>query len=219
MTVVAIAIVVPPLLIVGSLRALATERFTTWEIGRLEPDRYGLTEDQREALAVLGLTSIRPGTEGVALLEDATLPDGSPAFEERELSHMRDVRSVFGGALRFQLLAAIGLVVLALGLARTRLRAVVPRGLLYGALATLGIAVLLVPLILLGFDRFFTRFHEMLFEGDSWRFSDTDTLIRVYPERFWVDVSQLAAALTVAQAVVLGALAWWWLRVARRSAG
>ena len=58
-----------------------------------------------------------------------------------------------------------------------------------------------MPVILLGFDSFFTRFHEMFFEGDSWRFSDTDTLIRVYPERFWVDVSQIAAALTVAQAV------------------
>ncbi len=91
----------------------------------------------------------------------------------------------------------------------------VPRGLLAGALATLGVAVLAVPFILLGFDRFFTRFHEMFFEGDSWRFSDTDTLIRLYPERLWEDVSQLAAAITVAQAVLLAGVAWWWLRRTR----
>ena len=217
--VVAVAIVVPPVLIVNALRVLATGTYTRWELDRLEPDRYGLTEAQRESLAVLGLESIRPGSQGIVLLERATLPDGSPAFDERELSHMGDVRRVFGGALRAQLVALIAIAVLALALARTRMRAVVPRGLLIGALATLAIAILLVPLILLGFDSFFTRFHEMFFKGDSWRFSDTDTLIRVYPERFWVDVSQLAALLTVTQAVVLGGLAWWWLRAARRSAG
>ena len=94
-----------------------------------------------------------------------------------------------------------------------------PGGLLGGALATLGIALLGVPVILLGFDGFFTRFHEIFFEGDSWRFSTTDTLLRIYPERFWEDVSQLAAAFTVSQALVLGALSWWWLRRARRSVG
>jgi integral membrane protein (TIGR01906 family) len=217
--VVAIAIVVPPVLIVNALRVLATGAYTRWELDRLEPDRYGLTEAQRESLAVLGLESIRPGSQGIVLLERATLPDGSPAFDERELSHMGDVRRVFGGALRAQLIGLIAIAALALALARTRLRTVVPRGLLVGALATLAIAILLVPLILLGFDSFFTRFHEMFFEEDSWRFSNTDTLIRVYPERFWVDVSQLAALLTVTQAVVLGGLAWWWLRAARRSAG
>ncbi len=90
--------------------------------------------------------------------------------------------------------------------------------LLAGALATLVVAVLLVPVILLGFDGFFTRFHEMFFEGDSWRFSSTDTLIRIYPERFWEDVSRLAATITVVQAIVLAPLAWWWLRSAKRSA-
>ena len=83
-------------------------------------------------------------------------------------------------------------------------------------LATLGIALLAVPLILLGFDDFFTGFHEMFFEGDSWRFSDTDTLIRIYPERFWQDVAQHVAAIAVAQAIVLALLAWWWLRAAER---
>ena len=58
-----------------------------------------------------------------------------------------------------------------------------------------------MPLILLGFDGFFTRFHEVFFEGDSWRFSTTDTLIRIYPEQFWGDVSTIAAVLTVGQAL------------------
>lgn len=213
-----VALAVPPILVVNALRVLANDSFVRFEYGRdgFPADRYGLTEDERERLALLGLRSIRPGTEGVVLLERATLPDGSPAFDARELSHMEDVRSVFGAALRAQLVALVVIAALALGLAWTGLRSAVPRGLELGALATLAVAALGVPFILLGFDRFFTRFHEMFFEGDSWRFSDTDTLIRLYPERFWQDVSQLAAAITVAQAVVLALAAWLWLRAVRR---
>jgi integral membrane protein (TIGR01906 family) len=216
--VVLIVVVVPPTLVSNALRVLATDTFVRHELGRdgFPPDRYGFTDEQREELALLGLRSIEPGSEGIVLLERATLPDGSPAFDERELTHMEDVRSLFVPLQWGGLAVMLALAILAVALARTRLRAVVPLGLLVGALATLGVALVAVPLILLGFDDFFTSFHEMFFEGDSWRFSDTDTLIRIYPERFWEDVSTLAAGLTVAQALLLGALAWWWLGAAKR---
>ena len=215
---VVIAVVVPPMLVVNAFRVLATDTYVRYEYDRagFPADRYGMSADEREALGLVGLRSIEPGSEGIVLLERATLPDGSPAFDERELAHMDDVRTLFGAALRSQLVAALALAALALVLGWTRLRTVVPRGLLAGALATLAVAVLAVPVILLGFDDFFTGFHEVFFEGDSWRFSDTDTLIRLYPERFWEDVSQLAAAITVVQALVLAPLAWWWLRAAKR---
>ena len=218
--VVVIAVVTPPTLIANAMRLLATDTFVRNELGRdgFPPDRYGFTDEQREALALLGLRSIQGGSEGIVLLERATLPDGSPAFDERELSHMSDVRALFVPIQRGSLVVMLAIAVLALALARTRLRAVVPRGLLAGALATLAVAILLVPVILLGFDGFFTRFHEMFFEGDTWRFSSTDTLIRIYPERFWEDVSALAAVITVGQALVLAPLAWWWLRSVRRGA-
>src|SRR4029079_141069 len=104
---------------------------------------------------LLGLRSFSPGVQRSALLERARLPNGSPAFGLRELTHMRDVRRLFGIALRSQLIALVVIGALALGLARTRCRAVVPLGLLAGAAATLAIALLAVPLILLGFDGFF----------------------------------------------------------------
>ena len=66
------------------------------------------------------------------------------------------------------------------------------------------------------FFRHFGDKREVFFSGDSWRFSTADTLIRLYPERFWQDVSRLAAAIAVGQAIVLAPLAWWWRRAARR---
>ncbi len=216
-----VAVVVPPLLVANALRALATETFVRTELGRegFPADRYGLPDDERERLALVGLRSIRPGSEGIVLLERERLPDGSEAFEARELTHMEDVRRIFGVVLRGQLVVLASLVVVGLAFARTGLRRVVPRGLLAGGLVTLGIAVLAVPFMLLGFDRFFTRFHEVFFEGDSWRFSTSDTLIRLYPEQLWQDVSIIAAVLTVGQAVGLVLLTGWWLRRATRDTG
>jgi len=215
---VAIALSLTPILIVNSFRVLATGTFVRFELGRdgFPPDRYGLSTGQREDLALAGLRSIEPGSEGVVLLERARLENGSPAFGYRELAHMRDVRRLFGIALRAQLIVMIAIGALALLLARTRVRTAVPLGLVAGALGTLAIAVAAVPVILLGFDGFFVRFHEIFFSGDSWQFNDADTLIRIYPEVFWQDVSRLAAAITVAQAIVIAPLAWWWYRTARR---
>jgi integral membrane protein (TIGR01906 family) len=214
-----VALAVPPILVVNGLRVLATESFVRYEYGRngFPSDPGGLTGEERTALALTGLESITPGGAGIALLREARLPDGAVAFDARELRHMEDVRSVFGGALRAQLVAVLAIVLLAVLLARTRSWALaVPYGLFGGAAATLAVAVLAAPVIVLGFDGFFVRFHEVFFEADTWRFATTDTLLRLYPEVFWQHTSQLAAAATVVQALLLGAASLWWVRRARR---
>ncbi len=215
LVVAAIALTVTPIFVVNAFRLLATDTFVRHEIDRsgFPADRYGLTTAERRRLALTGLHSILPGGDGIALLERATLPDGSAAFDSRELRHMRDVRSRLGAAYRAQLVALVVLLALAIGCRRLqRWRSVVPWGLLLGSVLTLGIAVAAVPVILLGFDGFFLGFHEVFFSGDTWRFSDTDTLLRIYPETFWQDTAKLAAAIVVAQAIVVGLAAAWWIR-------
>jgi len=215
LVVVAIALTVTPIFIVNAFRLLATDTFVRHEIDRggFPPDRYGLTTVERRRLALTGLHSILPGGDGIALLERATLPDGSAAFDSRELRHMRDVRSRLGVAYTAQLLALVAILALGIACGRSRRwRFVVPWGLLLGSALTLGIAVGAVPVIVLGFDEFFLRFHEVFFSGDSWTFSDTDTLLRIYPEAFWQDTAKVAATIVVAQAIVVGLLSAWWIR-------
>ncbi len=204
-----------PVLIVNAFRVLSNDWFVRHELGRddFPVDRYGLEDEDRLSLALIGLRSIQPGSEGIPLLEKATLPDGSPAFDGRELRHMNDVRGLLGMALRVQLVVVATLLVLGIALRRSRRwRAVVPRGLLIGTLGTFAIALLAVPTILLGFDGFFLRFHEVFFSGNTWRFSTTDTLLRLYPETFWQDTAELAAGIVVAQAVLVALASTVWLR-------
>jgi uncharacterized membrane protein len=52
----------------------------------------------------------------------------------------------------------------------------------------------------------------VFFTGDTWLFNYTDTLIRLYPEQFWFDAATVIGVMTIVEAILLGALAWWWGR-------
>jgi integral membrane protein (TIGR01906 family) len=208
-----IALAVVVVIIVNAFRLVATETFVRYEYRQADfPVDSGISLSDRRALALTGLAAIRPRTGGIRLLGEAALPDGSAAFNERELAHMTDVRTLYGRALRLQLALVVALVATFLGLIFTRHRGVLPRGLLFGALGTLVVALAVIPLVLLGFDRFFADFHGVFFEGDTWRFARGDTLLRIYPELFWVDTSHVIAAAVVLQALLLAPLAWVWGR-------
>lgn len=44
-------------------------------------------------------------------------------------------------------------------------------------------------LILFGWSYFFYQFHGLLFPSGTWTFAATDSLMRLYPERFFFDVA------------------------------
>jgi hypothetical protein len=62
---------------------------------------------------------------------------------------------------------------------------------------------------------FSTPFHLAFFGESSWRFDDTDTLRRLYPDRFWIDTAVVLGAFAVAQAGALWFLACAWERRAQ----
>ena len=165
-------------------------------------DTLGLTGAERLELADTGVRSIWPVGPGPDLLETARLPDGAPAFNAAEISHMEDVRAVVRGALLAWLLALVSCVAgVALvgraGRARCLSRAALTGGLLTAVLVG---AVALVGLI--SFDFFFEAFHSVLFERGTWEFPTGSTLIALYPERFWMTASLIGALLVLAQVVI-----------------
>jgi integral membrane protein (TIGR01906 family) len=54
------------------------------------------------------------------------------------------------------------------------------------------------------FWNFFAGFHALFFEGDSWLFLYSDTLIRLFPLRFWQDAFLWAAVIALGGGVALG---------------
>jgi len=203
---VVVAVLVPPLLVTTALRVVANDWIVSFEYdhGGVPVDRYGLTRHERGDLARAGLDSIRPGGRGIALLGEARLPDGTPAFNGRELRHMRDVRHAVDVAFRVQEIALLVVVVLGLVLTwRPATRRAVPRGVQLGAAAMLLAAAVLGATMMFAWDRFFVDFHGVFFEGDTWRFAQTDTLLRLYPDEFWVGVAAWISGITVVLALLL----------------
>jgi integral membrane protein (TIGR01906 family) len=72
---------------------------------------------------------------------------------------------------------------------------------------------------LVAFDQFFVTFHHIFFEGNSWLFEYTDSLIQFYPEPFWETASYGIALFVIASALIVSAAGWIWQRsMSRRMA-
>jgi hypothetical protein len=203
------------LLIGNAVHVLAHGWFPRVELGRLAPEPYGLTQAQRISLARTALDSIVPFGGGERELREARLPSGRPAFGDRELRHMRDVRRY---VLGLYLIHAIGILALVALASLRRTRQLVRDGLAGGALVTLGIAAFVAVYVAVSPVSFLGGFHRFFFSGDSWRFAETDTLRRLFPDSFWSDTAVALGALVAVQAVVLLGVALYWRRQATHPA-
>jgi integral membrane protein (TIGR01906 family) len=219
--IIAIALTIPFLLVVASIRMVANPWFIQFEYGRpgFPADAYGFTLDQRTPLALAGLYSVVPEGAGLSELEQAQLPNGEPAFNAREIKHMQDVRVLMARVFPLALIIGSAWIILAIVFRRTPVyHAAVPQGLRAGSILTLLLLAGLIAYVLINFDAFFLQFHQLFFEGDSFAFRYDDTLIRLYPEQLWSDAAILIGVLTGAMATALLAVSWWWLKRAKQTA-
>ncbi len=204
-----ITLALPVLVLAVALRVATAPWLVRWEYHKPDfpPDPYGLTTEERVRLAEVCVEYLVTGV-GIELLADLEL-EGRPAFNERELAHMVDVKRVLW-ALLWAGVGAGGVVFggAAALLARRPTRPLAAGALGGGVLLILGLLIAISGLMLFQWDVFFTGFHELLFPPDTWTFPTSDTLIRLYPERFWMDVGMVIVGLVLAQTVLWGAVAW-----------
>lgn len=199
-----IVVAVPIILVVVAVRALTLPWFPTWEYGRdgFPDDSYGLEREERLRLAKACVSFLNLPRD-LDRLEVLRLPDGSPAFTERELQHMDDVKRVYDGIT----IAGVGALVVALSagwaLYRRKEGPLVWGAISDGGLITLVILAALGIWMLISWNAFFTALHRVFFEGDSWLFQYSDTLIRLFPIRFWQDAGTLVAVAVASGAFVL----------------
>ena len=132
-------------------------------------------------------------------------------YDDREIKHMVDVRELVDRVKIVLPVTALLIIISLITLARSKEnRALAARGLLNGALLTIGLFVAVGLVAALGFQTFFTLFHRIFFEGETWLFNYTDSLIQFYPLPFWFATSIALVGLTIVQAIVIGLIGWWW---------
>jgi integral membrane protein (TIGR01906 family) len=207
-----VTILIPVVLIGLAIRVLLTPLFYQLEYSMpyFPPDRYGFTKEDRLKWAPYAVNYLVNSAD-ISYLGDLQFDDGTPLYNERELRHMTDVKNVTQSALRLwyislALLAGLGVWAwfgnwwqyFLLGLKR-------------GGWLLVGLAVTIALIVVVGiavnpnvFDNFFVLFHSLFFEGDSWLFLFSDTLIRLFPIRFWQDAFLLAAVIALGGGLALG---------------
>lgn len=207
-----IALLIPLALIGLGLRLLLTTTFLKIEYNMpyFPPDEYGFTKEDRLKWAPYAVEYLI-NNAGISYLGDLKFDDGTPLYNERELSHMRDVKRVTRGALNvwYAMLA----ILLALGIwsKTAHWEQAYRQGLRRGGWLMVGLAVVIGLIVIAGivvnpnvFWGFFTAFHKLFFEGDSWLFLYSDTLIRLFPIRFWQDAFLIAAFIALGGGLTLG---------------
>jgi integral membrane protein (TIGR01906 family) len=212
-----VTLIVPIALIGLGLRILLSPLFLQLEYNMpyFPIDQFGFTKQDRLRWAPYALDYLT-NNEDISYLGNLKFDDGTALYNERELSHMEDVKRVTQGALRVWYASLAILLLLGVWAWFGRF-ASTPQwwpeyrlGLMRGGWMMVGLAVALGLIVVTGiavnpnvFWNFFAGFHSLFFEGDSWIFLYSDTLIRLFPIRFWQDAFLLAAVIALGGGIAL----------------
>ena len=208
---VVIVVGLPPVIVLSGLYILMSPAYLRYEYGKGSfPPATRLSEEQRYTAAVECIRYLRTGV-GIEALQRLEGSEG-PLFNERELRHMVDVKGVVRGVFVFHRMCTVLVLGAVLYLARYGLGGECARRLAQGAGLTIVPVALLLSAAVVNFNWFFTAFHRLFFEGDTWLFPYTDTLIQLFPLPFWFDIVQLWVLGAIIASCVIGGLALWWLR-------
>lgn len=203
-----VALATPFVLFALAVRAVASGLFLKFEYfyrPGFPADSYGFSQDDRlhfGSYTVDYLTNL----DDKRYLADIVQADGTRLFTEAEVSHMADVKALISLLYLVAIIGVIGAIIAGLYLARKRGPGM-QAGLRWGASVTLLLILAVVAIAVTGFDRFFRGFHEVFFTG-NWEFYVDDSLIRLFPETFWMDAGIAGGAIIILVALVLLAISF-----------
>lgn len=214
---------IPLLLITTNIRWAASEvRVYEYSFDRYDAEeRTGIARSEldRAAEELVAYFHNDEKTVDIRVEEDS---QQVPLFNEREITHLADVKDLFRADFRLQEASLAFAFVFVVGVfiwAREASLRVLARAVLTASLITLGLLVVLGVGVLVGFDELFLRFHLVAFTNDLWKLNpNTDHLIQMFPRDFWFDVTMLVAGLTALEAIGLASVSAAYLRLRLRFA-
>jgi integral membrane protein (TIGR01906 family) len=201
-----ITLVVPFFLIMSSIRLLLIPYIyvdVEYRLPGFPADTYGFTQADRLKWSHVSIDYLL-NDQPISWLADQHLPDGTSLYNDRELGHMRDVKTLIQSMfvawwILLAILVGAGLLAWWLKGARRYFRA-----LSNGGWLTIILVITILVFTALNFDWLFTEFHRLFFTGDTWLFLFSDTLIRLFPIQFWQDGFIAMGGATIIFALLFG---------------
>lgn len=198
---------IPFFVIMTAIRLVMTPLFLQFEYNQpgFPPDPFGFTREDRLYWSQYALDYLFNDAD-ISYLGDLRFEDGTPLYNERELSHMVDVKLLVQQMIVAWIALGLALIGIALLAWRTGWLGEFWQSVSYGGWLTLALVASILIFVVLSFNALFTAFHRVFFEGDTWLFLFSDTLIRLFPLRFWQDGFILVGAVTILGGLVFGFL-------------
>ena len=213
-----ILLLLPVFLALTNVRVLMTSSFARWEYAKPGfPDPTLVPLERRQPIVDTTLAYVK-GAGDESLIADLTFDDGRPVYNQREIRHLTDVRVLVRQTSLLHVVAGLIILLGTAYLVWSGRGQSAARALASGSALTVAIIGAVGIIAAFAFRFFFVRFHRVFFAGETWMFPGTDTLIQVFPEKFWFDASLLIVILTLVEAAAIGVLALTWLGVRRRRA-
>ncbi len=200
-----VTLLTPLAIIMLVVRLLLTPVFLQIEyrLPAFPDDSYGFSMDDRLRWATPSLVYL-VNDAGIEYLAALKFDNGAPIYNERELSHMLDVKNVVQMLLNLWLGTLFALAGLALWAWRANWLAEYRLGWRRGGFLTAGLLVTVSLFAALSFSQFFITFHGLFFSGDTWLFAYSDTLIRLFPIRLWQDCTAFIVGVSLLLGLALG---------------
>jgi integral membrane protein (TIGR01906 family) len=198
-----ITIMVPFILIMTAISLLINPLFLQLEynLPNFPPDPYGFTTADRLKWGELSMNYL-VNAEPDDYLATLQFEDGTALYNQRELGHMLDVRVLVKSALTAWYILLGVLLISGLVLWKTGYLKELWAAITWGGWLTLGLIFMVILSTFIDFSALFTAFHGLFFEGDTWLFYESDTLIRLYPLKFWSDAFIYVGIMTVIGALL-----------------
>ncbi|MEE3250513.1 MAG: TIGR01906 family membrane protein, partial [Chloroflexota bacterium] len=128
-------------------------------------------------------------------------------FNNREISHMKDVKQLVRGVYVLALVSAAylaAMIVVGFSWQKVRFVPALAKRLTWGGGLTLILMVVFGIAALVGFDGVFLKFHQLSFANDLWQLNPrTDYLVRIFPQNFWFDATMWVSLRVIAGALIL----------------
>ena len=181
----------------------------------LNPPWVGFEQGRSQATAWTGFSEADLTAATNAILSDLVVGppdfdvtvDGAPVLNERERSHMRDVRGVFMGFFALAIVASVSALVIA-ARRRGQERVATWRAVQGGALGLIASLIVGAFISFFAFDTLFETFHRIFFPSGSYDFDPTtDRLVQLFPFQFWNETAIAVGVVSIVIAMLVALIA------------
>ncbi len=216
-----ITLLVPVVLVLTAVRLLLTPWYVVIEYNTpgFPEDPFGFTKTDRLYWSRIALDYLLNDAD-ISYLGDLHFPEGQSVppqscifmddctrfYNDRELQHMEDVKIVVRAALKVWYAGIAILVILGIWARFGKWWDEYKHGWRRGGWLTVVLIAATLAIVIIAFGVIFVAFHEVFFDSGTWTFYYSDSLIRLFPERFWRDTFLAVGLLAGGAGLALGLL-------------